>query len=103
MTTDFFSARWPELSFLLLMIIGFFVALFTKIAIINYLTILIAGVIIGKLLLTKRLSRSFFFYFVIAGFIFGFLFGSFNANRIVSFLFLVAGIVIGAYVIKDRF
>ncbi len=96
------SARWPELCFLALMILGFILAISTEIAIINYQTILIAGVIIGKLFLVKKLSRSFFFYFVTAGFIFGFLFGSFHSNRILSCLFLVAGILIGAYLIKDR-
>lgn len=98
-----FGQKWPEICFSALLIVGFITAVVSKNAIFNYLTIFLAGIIIGQLVIIKaEFTRGFFFYVVIAGFIFGYLFGTFNANRFVSFLFLILGIIVSSVFIKDR-
>lgn len=85
---------WAEFFFLILLVIGFVIALSLKNAFITYVMILLFGMMCGRFL--QKRSKGFPFYMISAGFLIGFMFGARHVTGgAVLILFLVS--TIGSY------
>lgn len=86
--------NWVEYVFLLLLIIGFILALNVGSAVMAYGIIFICGFISGRLVYKLKRNITLPFYIIILGFLLGYVLGSYYGNKklIVAF-FLVANIV----------
>ena len=90
----FFKEQWPELTAVLLLILGFILALFSKSAAVTYIMITICGMVSGRMLFYKKYKMKMLFFMVVIGFMIGFILGSFYGDT----RFIIAWFIIGNYV-----
>jgi hypothetical protein len=82
---------WAEFFFLVLLVIGFIVALSLKNAFITYVMIMVFGIMCGRFI--QKRSKGFPFYMIAAGFLLGFMIGARHvAWSSVLILFIAASI-----------
>ena len=95
---DFYK-DWPEYFFILLLVLGFLVALASRSAGLTYFIIFISGLITGRGFYKRRHQNRFPFILTTLGFLIGFILGGFvrsNADwKIMVILFIIANIISG--------
>ena len=86
---------WAEVFFIILLLIGFFIALSIESPALNYIVISCAGLMVGRTIFMRKGKQPLFrFFFIIIGFLFGYTLGSVIVNRkIVALLFIIGGII----------
>lgn len=88
-----YSQEWAELFFFVLLIIGFIISLSTGSAFVSYITIILAGLLSGRILHDKKKKVKFPYYLIIVGFMLGYAIGDFYANtKVLIFLFVATNI-----------
>lgn len=110
MLTRFFRCRraafeywqsWAEFYAILLLIIGFLIAITIRNVFIAYLVIVIAGLMAGRLIYGRKRKHKFTHYLIVIGFLFGYLIGSLGFDkRIIALLFFGAGLL--SYYLHDK-
>jgi hypothetical protein len=88
-----------------LLFFGLIISLFAGSAIINYIIILISGVVIGRIHYIKKHKHSALFWVIIIGFLIGFYLGAFIRGRghlIIISILLVIGWKIGLKLMKEN-
>ncbi len=86
--------NWMEFWFLVLMIIGGFIALLAPSAVISYVIAFMTGLAAGRLIYERKEKIKFPYLMVIAGFAIGYLIGVYYGNRkLVIFLFVIGAII----------
>ena len=96
-----FYTSWPEMFFILLIIIGFILSIFIRNAIFSYVIVFAVGLMTGRLIGMRMKKKPMFPYFlIILGFLIGFLLGSFTIqiNRILLIIIFIIGVGISYYV-----
>lgn len=89
---------WPEALSLLLLVIGFIMAVLLHNSFLNYLMVLLAGFLAARVYYSKRFTEPILpFIMIIIGFLIGYLLGSFWASRIWSFIFFSLGFGVSYY------
>ena len=83
---------WPEVMGLLLLLVGFAVALSIQSVWLNYIIIILAGLMAGRVIFKKKGNQPLFpFILIIIIFLVGYLLGSFAFNRVlILFVFLIS-------------
>lgn len=99
-----FWQQWSEAFFIIVLIVGFLVALFIKNAIFVYIIIFCIGLMAGRAIFKKKGKQPLFpFFLIIIGFFIGYLIGAFNFNKkMITFLF-IAGAIISYYIHKKGY
>lgn len=99
-----FSGDWAEYLFVILVIVGFFLAATIDNLIIMYLVSYIIGFHCGILTYTNlKKTRTFPIWLIIGGLLIGFLIGSYKANKISIIILFVLGIINGHVLVKRNF
>ncbi len=99
----YFKEQWPELLSLILLVLGFFIALFSKSAAVTYIMITICGLISGRMLFFRKYRMKMLFFMVIIAFLIGFIFGSFYGTARVIIVFFIVGNYIGYFLHKEEY
>ncbi len=95
---------WAEFFFIVLLLIGFFVALFIQNAWLNYAVIFCAGLMAGRVLFIKTGRQPVFpFFLIIVGFLFGYMLGSFVFDRRIIAILFALGAVLSYYLHKKEY
>ena len=89
--------NWPEILGFILLVIGFFVAIFAGSAVIAYILILLAGFMGGRIWFRIKLKRKVPWSIILMGFLVGFMIGSRYGDRRMIVLFYIFGIVLSYY------
>jgi len=80
--------HWAEALAVILLLLGFFVALVIQSPFLHYFTIFLAGGLAARVMYEKHRRQPIFpFIFIIIGFVLGFMLGAISANK---FIILVA-------------
>ena len=92
MVKDMLFKSWAEAFFVVLLIIGFVLALSSQNPALTYAVSFLAGLLAGRYYFVQVGKQPLFpFFLIIIGFLIGYIIGSFNANRwIVAILFFLA-------------
>ena len=86
--------NWAEYLMIVLMILGFLVAVTIDSMWLNYLVIFIAGIMAGRLLYAREKKHKFTHYLIVVGFLLGYMLGSYMANKkIIATIFILATIL----------
>lgn len=97
MTGELIYESWAETFFIVLLLIGFFLALFLNSAVLAYLAITLAGFLAGRFVFRRRISEPIFpFLLIMVGFLLGFMLGAVWANKFVIFILFI-GAAVGSY------
>lgn len=95
------SESWAEAFTVVLLLIGFFVALLLNSALLSYLVITLSGLLAGRFFFQRRIAQPIFpFIMIIIGFLLGFLLGSLWANKIIVMLLFVVSALVSYYLHK---
>ncbi len=94
--------NWVEYFFLGLGIVGFIIAVRAKTPFLNYLTIIICGLLGGRFIYKLRNSLRLTLYLLFMGFLVGYILGSTQASRKLVLIFFVVSCFVSYYShIKD--
>ena len=95
---------WPEIIGLLLLIIGFVVALSISSIWISYTIIFLAGLLAGRVIYKKKGNQPLFpFMLIIIIFLVGYLLGSFMFNRVLLLVTFIISIVLSYKIHKEKY
>ena len=93
--------NWMELFFLVLVIIGIFIAFSSPSAFISYIMILLSGIFAGRLIYERKNKIQLPYFMIIAGFVIGYLIGVYYGSRRIIILLFVLGMILG-YKLYDK-
>ncbi|MBR9692268.1 hypothetical protein GOV06_05795 [Candidatus Woesearchaeota archaeon] len=84
--------NWAEIIAIVLLVIGFLMAISMNSALFIYIVVFLSGLLAGRYYFLKIGKQPLFpFFLIIIGFLLGYTLGSFDANRkIVALLFLIS-------------
>ena len=92
--------HWVDYVALLILILGAVTAFASRSLVVTYLTILICGVIVGRMIYFRHYKLQIRFYYIIVAFIVGFTIGArFGSYKGIIFFFVV-GAIAGRYIHK---
>src|SRR3989344_7046415 len=92
------DTQWGEVLSLFLLVLGFILSVLLQNPTLSYITILLAGLIAGRLYYIKRYSEPIFpFIMIIIGFLLGYLVGNFWSSRLFSLILFAVGFVVSYY------
>ncbi|MBS1266900.1 MAG: hypothetical protein MAG795_00869 [Candidatus Woesearchaeota archaeon] len=89
--------NWGEYVFLGLSIVGFMIAIFTKTLFLNYVTIIICGLLAGRIIYKLRKSVKLTVFFLIMGFLLGYILGSIKSSRKLVFILFIVSCISSFY------
>lgn len=92
-----FWMNWPEFIGLVLLIIGFFLAILIGSAVIIYILITLAGFIGGRIWYRVKKDRKVPWVIILIAFLLGFLIGARYGNKFTIMFFYVLGIIVSYY------
>ncbi len=90
--------EWVESFFVVLLIIGFLIAVFAQSVLLNYVIIFLCGLFVGRLMYEEKKTFKFPIYLIIAGFLFGYIIGSYYSDWKMIILIFVVGAIISYYI-----
>ena len=96
------SHDWPELTAIVVLIIGFAFALFSRNTTTLYLVCFFAGLLFGRLWYKVRMSHCIPLFLAIMAFFLGFILGGIWANLRIIAIVLLAGILIGYWLHEKK-
>ncbi|MFH1181881.1 MAG: hypothetical protein V1702_02895 [Candidatus Woesearchaeota archaeon] len=97
-----FLTNWVEVSFIILLLIGFLMSLFINNVFLSYGTVLLAGLASGKILYHKKKDNFFPHILLMTGFILGYIIGNKEGSPVLILLLFIAGIM-GSYYAHKKF
>jgi len=98
-----YDRSWVELFFILCLLIGLVVSLSASSALINYVIIILFGVLSGRLLFVRRGLFKFTYIVIILGFFIGYIFGSYKGNSIIITILFVLANIVSYYAHKKKY
>jgi Ni,Fe-hydrogenase I cytochrome b subunit len=98
---QFLLEHWVEVLAAALLLIGLFIGIAIRSSILHYITMLLAGVLSGKIIYQKHKSQPIFpFILMIFAFFLGYLIGSFSANKLALIVLFLFGAVLSYWAHK---
>ena len=83
--------QWVEVVVVLFAVLGFILSILLANSILSYLTIIVSGVMAGRIYYTKRFEQPILpFVLIIAGFLLGYFIGGFWISRFWAMVFFLA-------------
>jgi hypothetical protein len=98
----FFLDNWPEIFFFVVLVIGFIISITLQSAVIIYTTILLSGIMAGRLIFEREQKMKFPYFLIIIGFLIGYLIGVQYGERKVMIVLFVIGGFMGYYFRKKK-
>ncbi len=98
-----FAYNWVEYLFIVLLIIGFILALKVGSAVMAYIIISLCGLMSGRIFYRIRNKPQFTFYVIIIGFLLGYLLGSYYGNKKLILMFFVLFNIISYFIYKKGY
>ena len=93
-----FNETWAETSTVVLLLVGFLLSILLFSATLSYLTVILAGLLSGRIFYLKRFKEPIFpFILMILGFLFGYLLGGFWVSRWVVVIFFAIAFGVSHY------
>ncbi|MBN2454607.1 hypothetical protein JXB11_03610 [Candidatus Woesearchaeota archaeon] len=92
-----FLTNWVEISFILLLLFGFFISAAINSTPLSYVVVFLAGLLSGKVIYHKKKDYLFPHIILITGFILGYLIGNKVGNAILIFIIFLAGNISSYY------
>tara|TARA_Y100000310_G_scaffold336431_1_gene420960 strand:- start:478 stop:834 length:357 start_codon:yes stop_codon:yes gene_type:complete len=100
---DDWDESWVENIILLLLVIGFFIAILSFNSFLSYLSIFLAGALAGRIYYIKKHKEPILpFVLLILGFLLGYLIGGFWISRVWSFIFFGIGFSLSYYLHRKK-
>ncbi len=97
------AENWAETLTVAFIVLGFILTLTLQNPFFNYLTILIGGLLAGRLYYMKKYKEPILpFILLIIGFLFGYLLASFWANRLLSFVIFIGAFYLSYYLHREK-
>jgi len=90
-----FSKDWVEILMIIVIALGFAVAITSKSAAVVSIIALLAGIFLGRVLYETRKGPKIPVVLISAGFVIGYLVGTIYGNRLVVLLLFVIGMLLG--------
>ena len=92
---DIYWKNWVESFFIIVLLIGFLIAITIKSTFLNYIIIFFAGLVAGRVLAMRVKKQPMFAYVLIMiGFLLGYLIGSFEINKkLIALWFIIGGVI----------
>ena len=104
--TDFYFEYWPEIFFFILLVIGFVLSIMlgysAPSAVISYITILLCGIMAGRLIFEREHKMKFPYFLIIIGFLIGYLIGAMYGDKRVMIILFIIGGFLGFYLTKNK-
>lgn len=94
---------WPESLALLLLILGFLVAMLSTSFLLQYTIIILAGLVFGRQLHRWKPHKKSSLFIIMLGFLLGYMLGSVYANRKILVAFFGIGVWAGWYIDKKKY
>ncbi len=94
---------WPEIYAVILIVVGFLIAISIRSSILNYIVILLAGGMSGRLIFESKKKGMFPYFLIIIGFLLGFMLGSIYISKRLIVFFFVLGIMLSYYIHKKGY
>ena len=89
---QFLLESWAEILAAGLLLIGLFIGIAIRSPVLHYVTMLLAGVLSGKIIYKKHKAQPIFpFILMVFAFFLGYLIGSFSANKLALILLFLFG------------
>ncbi len=89
---------WTEVLTLFFMILGFIISVLLQNAVLSYLSIILAGLLAGRIYYIKRFKAPILpFILMIVGFLLGYLISSFRISRIATLILFSLGFGVSYY------
>ena len=85
---------WVEIVFFIVLVLGFFTSIAAGSAVIEYFTILLVGMMAGRMIYHRKKKLKFPFVLILLGFAFGYILGVFYANKLIVLIVFLIGIVL---------
>jgi hypothetical protein len=99
-----FYDNWPEVFFVIMLVVGFIISLVSISKYVDYLIIFFAGIIVGRLWFQKRHGQQFPLFLISVGFLLGMILGAIVSDSGtrwgVIFAFYLVGILISISIHK---
>ncbi|MBW2983670.1 hypothetical protein KY361_01000 [Candidatus Woesearchaeota archaeon] len=95
---EYFFRKWAEVVFIIILVIGFVIALVSPSAAISYIVIFICGLFAGRVIYERKGRGMFPYFLIIIGFFIGYLIGAYRGEREVMAVLFVLGGLIGYYI-----
>lgn len=90
--------QWAELFVLVFLVLGFFIAVLVQSPFFSYCSILLAGLLAGRIFYIKKTTEPILpFVLIIVGFLLGYLLGGFWISRVMAFILFVIAFVVSYY------
>lgn len=93
--------NWAEIPALLLLIVGFIIALWSRSAVVTYIVIILCGIIAGRGIKVRQYVHKIAYTVVIIAFLIGFSLGSFYGKTKYILVLFIIGCYIG-YVLHSK-
>lgn len=101
---DVFWKQWAEAFFIILLLVGFLLAITIQSIFLKYLIILLIGMMVGRLIYEKKGQKPLFpIILVIFGLFVGFMLGAYGANRKGLTILFFIGAIISYYIHKKGY
>ncbi|MAG73138.1 hypothetical protein CL620_02400 [archaeon] len=92
------SEEWVEAFTVILLLIGFIIAIALKNPFLSYVLIFLAGMLAARGYYLRRKNEPILpFVLLILGFLLGYILGAFSGNRMLTFLFFAVGFFVSYY------
>lgn len=93
-----FYRDWPELFFLVILVLGLLIAMVSRSLIIDYLIIFFSGMLVGRLWYNRRYNQRFPVFIISIGYLLGFIFGSLIVHKKADWGTIIALYIVGILV-----
>ena len=94
---DWIYEAWPELTAIVVLVVGFILAAASGSAVVNYFIIFLGGGVFGRIWYRVKRGRKLWITIILIGFLIGFLLGSFYGNRKIVILLFFLGLILSYY------
>ncbi len=95
------EGQWAEVLAILFAVAGFMLSVLLQHALLSYITIIISGLVAGRVFYIKHITEPILpFVLIIAGFLLGYLAGGFWASRALLVLLFVAALAVSYFLHK---
>ena len=92
-----YEENWPEIISFILLVIGFFVAIFARSAVIAYTLIVLAGFMGGRIWFRVKTGLKVPWSIILMGFLVGFMIGARYGDKRMIVIFYIFGITVSYY------
>jgi len=96
-----FFWNWAEMFFMVLLIAGLILGIFSPSAVITYLMAFFTGFMAGRLMYERKHNLKAPYMLIVIGFIIGYVLGTFYGSKIITLILFIGGYIV-SYQLYDK-